>query len=83
MIYLRSLLHHSSTVVECSTYVPNIQGLKPATCAVREKSNNKPIINWCSLWCYSSTMVKYLTHKSKNKGSNPATGTGREKIMVN
>jgi hypothetical protein len=58
-------------VVVCATYNPNIKGSKPATGAGREKSN-KPIINLCSLLCYSSTMVKYSTYKPKNKGSNPA-----------
>ncbi len=82
MIDLRSLLRHSSTVVECSAYDPNIKGSKPATGAGREKSN-KPIINLWSLLSHSITMVKYLTHKPKNKGSNPATGTGREKIIIN
>ncbi len=77
MIDLRSLLCHSSTVVECSTYNPNIKGLKPATGASREKSN-KPIINLFSLLCYSCTIVKYSTPKHKNKGSKPATGAGRE-----
>ncbi len=82
MIDLRSLLHHSSTVVECSTCNPNIKGSKPATGAGREKSN-KPTINLCSLLCYSCTIVKYSTYKPKNKGSNPATCTGREIIIKN
>jgi hypothetical protein len=59
-------------VVECSTYVPNIQGLKPATGAGREKNSNKSMIDPRSLLCHSNAAVKHSTQKLKNKGSNPA-----------